>query len=93
MVSLDLFVCGPISLHYKSRLWYWGGRIALLSSSLPVASYFNRNPQSFGALIGYWVRFRNYLRFLCTYWSHPSRSTGFTTMDSSTGWLPIVIST
>ena len=61
VVSLDLWVCGPISLHHKSRLWYWGGRIALLSSSLPVASYFNRNPQSFGALIGHWVRFRNYL--------------------------------
>lgn len=60
VVSLDLFVCGPISLHYKSRLWYWGGRIALLSSSLPVATYFNRNPQSFGHLIGYWVRLRNY---------------------------------
>ena len=60
VVSLDLFVCGPVSLHYKSRLWYWGGRIALLSSSLPVASYFNRNPQSFGHLIGYWVRARNY---------------------------------
>src|SRR3974390_758725 len=60
VVSLDLFVCGPISLHHKSRLWYWGGRIALLSSSLPVASYFNRNPQSFGSLIGHWVRLRNY---------------------------------
>lgn len=60
VVTLDLWVCGPISLHHKSRLWYWGGRIALLSSSLPVASYFNRNPQSFGALIGHWVRFRNY---------------------------------
>src|SRR5580704_1955749 len=53
VVTLDLWVCGPISLHHKSRLWYWGGRIALLSSSLPVASYFNRNPQSFGALIGH----------------------------------------
>jgi hypothetical protein len=60
VVSLDLFVCGPVSLHFKSRLWYWGGRIALLSSSLPVASYFNRNPQSFGHFIGYWVRARNY---------------------------------
>jgi hypothetical protein len=59
VVSLDLLVCGPVSLHYKSRLWYWGGRIALLSSSFPLASYFNRNPQSFGALIGHWVRFRN----------------------------------
>jgi hypothetical protein len=59
-VSLVLFVCGPISLHYKSRLWYWGGDIALLSSSFPLASYFNRNPQSFGKLIGYWVRFRNF---------------------------------
>jgi hypothetical protein len=60
VVSLDLFVCGPVSLHFKSRLWYWGGRIALLSSSFPLASYFNRNPQSFGKLIGYWVRFRNF---------------------------------
>jgi hypothetical protein len=60
VVSADLFICGPLSLHFKSRLWYWGGRIALLTSSLPVASYFNRNPQSFGHLIGYWVRARNY---------------------------------
>ncbi len=60
VVSLDLLVCGPVSLHYKSRLWYWGGRIALLLSSLPVASYFNRNPQSFGHFIGGWVRIRNY---------------------------------
>ncbi|MEP6618740.1 MAG: hypothetical protein ABJE47_05480 [bacterium] len=59
VVSLDLFVCGPLALHFKSTLWYWGGRIALLSSSLPLAFYFNRNPQSFGKLIGYWVRFRN----------------------------------
>jgi hypothetical protein len=60
IVSLDLFVCGPLSLQHKSTLWYWGGRIALLSSSFPLASYFNRNPQSFGKLIGYWVRFRNF---------------------------------
>ncbi len=60
VVSADLFICGPISLHYKSQLWYWGGRIALLSSSFSLASYFNRNPQSFGKLIGYWVRFRNF---------------------------------
>jgi len=60
VVSLDLFVCGPLALHYKSRLWYWGGRIALLSCSFSLASYFNRNPQSFGKLIGYWVRFRNF---------------------------------
>jgi hypothetical protein len=59
IVSLDLFVCGPVSLHYKSRLWYWGGRIALLSSSFPLAFYFNRNPQSFGTFIGTWARFRN----------------------------------
>jgi hypothetical protein len=59
VVTLDLAVCGPVSLHYKSRLWYWGGRIALLSSSFPLAFYFNRNPQSFGKLIGTWVRFRN----------------------------------
>ncbi|MDQ6815497.1 MAG: hypothetical protein M3040_17330 [Bacteroidota bacterium] len=60
IVSLDLFVCGPLALHYKSKLWYWGGRIALLTASLPLAFYFNRNPQSFGKLIGIWVRIRNY---------------------------------
>jgi hypothetical protein len=60
VVSADLFICGPIALHYKSTLWYWGGRIALMSSSFSLASYFNRNPQSFGKLIGYWVRFRNF---------------------------------
>jgi hypothetical protein len=59
IVTLDLVVCGPISLHFKSTTWYWGGRIALLSSSFPLAFYFNRNPQSFGKLIGTWVRFRN----------------------------------
>lgn len=59
VVSLDLFVCGPLALHYKSKLWYWGGRIAMLSASLPLAVYFNRNPQSFGKLIGKWVRIRN----------------------------------
>lgn len=60
VVSSDLFICGPLALHYKSRLWYWTGRIALLVTSIPLASYFNRNPQSFGALIGHWVRFRNF---------------------------------
>jgi len=59
VVTLDLAVCGPWAVAHKSTLWYWGGRIALLSSSFPLASYFNRNPQSFGKLIGYWVRLRN----------------------------------
>ena len=35
------------------------GAIALLTASFPLAFYFNRNPQSFGKLIGTWVRFRN----------------------------------
>jgi len=60
VVSLDLFVCGPWAVAHKSALWYWGGRIALMSSSFSLAAYFNRNPQSFGALIGHWVRFRNF---------------------------------
>ncbi|MDQ6726328.1 MAG: hypothetical protein M3066_09235 [Actinomycetota bacterium] len=59
VVSADLFVIGPLAVAHKSMLWYWGGRIAVLSSSLPLAAYLNRNPQSFGALIGHWVRFRN----------------------------------
>ena len=60
VVSLDLIVCGPLALHHKSTLWYWGGRVALMSSSFPLAAYFNRNPQSFGQLIGHWVRLRNF---------------------------------
>jgi hypothetical protein len=60
IVSADLLICGPLALQYKSRLWYWGGRIALLLASFSLASYFNRNPQSFGKLIGHWVRFRNF---------------------------------
>ncbi len=59
VVSADLFVCGPLALAHKSPLWYWGGRIALLSASLPLAAFLNRNPQSFGKLIGRWVVFRN----------------------------------
>ncbi|MBS1872867.1 MAG: hypothetical protein JSU00_06610 [Acidobacteria bacterium] len=59
IVSTDLFICGPISLAHKARFWYWGGRIALLTCSMPLFAFLNRNPQSFGKLIGYWVRFRN----------------------------------
>ena len=59
VVTLDLFVCAPLALHYKSQLWYWGGHIAMLSCSLPLVFYFNRNAESFGKLIGRWVRFRN----------------------------------
>ena len=59
VVSADLFVWGPLALHFKSPLWYWGGRVALLSCSLPVAAYFNRTPQSFGSLIGRWLPIRN----------------------------------
>src|SRR4051812_18920872 len=60
VVSLDLFVIGPWAVAHKSTLWYWGGLVALLSSSLPIAAFFNRNPQSFGRLIGTWVVFRNF---------------------------------
>lgn len=63
VVSLDLFVIGPLAVANKSTLWYWGGRIALLSSSLPLATYLNRNPQSFGKLIGRWVVFRNFFEY------------------------------
>ncbi len=63
VVSADLFVIGPLAIAHKSTLWYWGGRIALLSSSLPLATYLNRNPQSFGKLIGRWVIFRNFLEY------------------------------
>ena len=63
VVSADLFVIGPLAIANKSTLWYWGGRIALLSSSLPIATYLNRNPQSFGKLIGRWVVFRNFFEY------------------------------
>jgi predicted secreted protein len=63
VVSADLFVIGPWAIAHKSPLWYWGGRIALLSSSLPLATYLNRNPQSFGKLIGRWVVFRNFFEY------------------------------
>ena len=63
VVSADLFVIGPLAIAHKSPLWYWGGRIALLSSSLPLATYLNRNPQSFGKLIGRWVVLRNFFEY------------------------------
>ena len=63
VVSADLFVIGPLAVANKSPLWYWGGRIALLSSSLPLATYLNRNPQSFGKLIGRWVVVRNFFEY------------------------------
>jgi hypothetical protein len=63
VVSADLFVIGPLAVAHKSPLWYWGGRIALLSSSLPLATYLNRNARSFGALIGRWVLFRNFFEY------------------------------
>lgn len=59
VATADLFVIGPLSIAHRSTLWYWGGRIALLSVSLPVAMYMNRNTESFGKLIGKWVVFRN----------------------------------
>jgi predicted secreted protein len=63
VVSADLFVIGPLAVAHKSTLWYWGGRVALLSSSLPLATYLNRNPQSFGKLIGRWVVVRNFFEY------------------------------
>jgi hypothetical protein len=59
VVSLDLFVIGPLALANKSALWYWGGRIATLSSSMALIAYLNRTPQSFGKLVGRWIVFRN----------------------------------
>jgi hypothetical protein len=63
VVSLDLFVIGPWAVANKSTLWYWGGRVALLSASLPIAAFLNRNPQSFGRLIGTWVVGRNFFEY------------------------------
>lgn len=63
VVSADLFVIGPWAVAHKSQLWYWGGRILLLTSSLPIAAYLNRNPQSFGTFIGRWVQLRNFFEY------------------------------
>jgi hypothetical protein len=63
VVTADLFIIGPIALHQKDQFLYWGGRIALLTSSLPLAAYLNRNPQSFGTFIGRWVKFRNFFEY------------------------------
>ena len=35
----------------------------LLTSSLPIAAYLNRNPQSFGNFIGKWVMVRNFFEY------------------------------
>ncbi len=63
VVSADLFVIGPLAVAHKSTLYYWGGRILLVISSLPIAAYLNRNPQTFGAFIGKWVMLRNFFEY------------------------------
>ncbi len=63
VVSADLFLIGPWAIAHKSELWYWGGRIALFTSSMPLAAYLNRNSQSFGRLIGRWVTGRNLFEY------------------------------
>lgn len=61
--SLDLFGTGPWALAHKSTLWYWGGRIAMFTCALPIGAFFNRNSESFGPLIGRWVRLRNFFEY------------------------------
>jgi hypothetical protein len=63
VVSCDLFVIGPLAIAHKSTLYYWGGRVLLVSSSLPIAAFFNRNPQTFGTFIGKWVMVRNFFEY------------------------------
>ncbi len=63
VVTADLFVIGPLAIANKSTLWYWGGRIALLTTAMPIAAFFNRNPESFGKLIGRWVVVRNFFEY------------------------------
>jgi hypothetical protein len=63
VVSCDLFVIGPLALANKSTLYYWGGRVLLVSSSLPLAAFLNRNPQTFGNFIGKWVMARNFFEY------------------------------
>ena len=63
VVSADLFVIGPWAVAHKSPLYYWGGRVLLVISALPIAAYLNRNPQSFGNFIGKWVMVRNFFEY------------------------------
>ncbi len=63
VVSAVLFVIGPLAIAHKSTLWFWGGVVALLTSSMPIATYLNRNPESFGTLIGRWVVLRNFFEY------------------------------
>jgi hypothetical protein len=63
VVSAVLFVIGPLAIAHKSTLWFWGGVVALLTSSMPIATYLNRNPESFGTLIGRWVVLRNLFEY------------------------------
>ena len=63
VVSCDLFVIGPLAIANKSTLYYWGGRVLLVSSALPIAAFFNRNPQTFGTFIGRWVMVRNFFEY------------------------------
>lgn len=63
VVSVVLFVIGPLAIAHKSTLWFWGGVVALVTASMPIGSYFNRNPQSFGSLIGHWVVLRNLFEY------------------------------
>jgi hypothetical protein len=63
VVSAELFVIAPLALANKSTPWFWGGVVLLLTSSMPIATYLNRNPQSFGGLIGRWVVLRNFFEY------------------------------
>jgi len=63
VVTAVLFVVCPVAIAHKSTLWFWGGVAALLTSSMPIAAYLNRNPQSFGGLIGRWVVLRNFFEY------------------------------
>lgn len=63
IASAMLFVIGPLAIANKSTLWFWGGVIALLTTSIPIGAYFNRNPQTFGKLIGRWVVVRNFFEY------------------------------
>ncbi len=62
VVSLDLFVLGPWAVAHKSTLGNWGPHRAA-SWTGPIAAFFNRNPQSFGRLIGTWVVVRNFFEY------------------------------
>jgi hypothetical protein len=60
---LHALVLGPYFLTHGLRKWYWSSFVAMLFGSLPVVP-FNYIPESYGAAVGRYVKFRNVCELL-----------------------------